>query len=242
MIRRRQDIWRHAIATAVVVASAVAVFVMILAPRSDWATDIPSSVVFATAMSLAFAVFNGRQILRNHDLAVELTRMLERDRLTDVATREYFYRRMAETPGAHGVLLMIDIDHFKAINDGFGHVTGDRVIHHVAQILRRNCRPEDIVCRFGGEEFVVFLRGVGAESGFAAAERLRRVIAASPLTHEDMELRVSVSVGGSLTNRGDAVDSAINAADAALYKAKELGRNRSVMSWLSPEVPARRAG
>lgn len=167
--------------------------------------------------------------------AEELRRIVFRDRLTNVATRDFFFERLAREPGAEGVVLMVDIDHFKAINDTHGHVAGDAVIRKVASQLRYRCRSDDIVCRFGGEEFLVFLQDGDAARGEAVAERLRAAVAQAVTPFEGEVLRATVSVGAACKTAEMKVDAAIRQADDALYRAKRLGRNRVELDW----APAR---
>lgn len=233
MIRTKRDVWVASIAITLMVSAVVFPVVFYLTSVEDRWHDIPISGGMTIALSFGFAHFMARQVHRNYELAEELGRLLERDRLTDVATRDFFYSRMAEAPDAYGLSLMIDIDHFKSVNDTYGHAAGDSVIRHVAQVLRHNCRGNDIVCRFGGEEFVVFLFGVDRENAYDVAERIRQSVEYNAAEHDGLPVKVTVSIGGSLKERTDQIDRAIMEADAALYKAKELGRNRSIMSWLS---------
>ena len=171
------------------------------------------------------------QMLKTHRLSVELQRLVNRDRLTDAATRDFFFEKLAASPDGYGVSLMIDIDHFKQVNDTYGHLAGDDVIRQVATILRLNVRPDDIVCRFGGEEFVVFLKDAGPDEGWAISERIRQDIEGAVTPFEDGVIKVTVSVGGSLKKRIESIDEAIARADACLYRAKEFGRNRTEVDW-----------
>ncbi|WP_068310773.1 GGDEF domain-containing protein [Aliiruegeria sabulilitoris] len=232
MVKTKRGVWLYSIAVTVVVDASVAPLVMMLAPRAEWYTDVPPALALATLLSIVFSVFAWRQNLRGYQLTQELRALLERDKLTDVATRDFFFKRMAEAPDAYGLSLMVDIDHFKTVNDTYGHIAGDAVIRHVAQILQKNTRSKDIVCRFGGEEFIVFLFGVGMENGLDVAERIRRVVEAEVMRHDGLKFQVTVSIGGSLKDRTDEVNRAIRKADEALYRAKQLGRNRSIMSWV----------
>jgi len=167
---------------------------------------------------------------------MELQRLVERDRLTDVATRDYFYSRMEQDPDGFGVSLMVDIDNFKVINDTHGHVAGDEVIRSVAAVLRENVREMDIVCRYGGEEFLLFLQKHEESEAFIVAERIREAVATRSVNYRGTPIRVTVSVGGSLRLRVTEIEESIRQAeaDAALYRAKEAGRNRTVFVNLEP--------
>jgi diguanylate cyclase (GGDEF)-like protein len=167
---------------------------------------------------------------KNYLLSEELQRLVNRDRLTDVATRDYFFAQLNANPMAYGVSLMVDIDHFKSVNDTYGHFAGDMVIQQVAEILRETIKDLDIVCRFGGEEFVLFLHDHDAKDGFTMAERLREKVAKTKMTYEGEAINVTVSIGGSMKNRIATITAAIKEADEALYCAKQGGRNQTVFA------------
>ena len=187
---------------------------------------VPGTIVIAVLVSLPTLVFIGLKVRENVQLSEQLRRLVERDRLTDVATRDFFFTRMAQEPEAYGISLMVDIDYFKRVNDTYGHLTGDKVISHVASVLRDAVRPGDIVCRFGGEEFVVFLSDADHTAGAAMAERLRALVADSPIDEAGTTLNVTVSIGGSLKGAAEHIETAIQRADDALYRAKNGGRNQ----------------
>jgi diguanylate cyclase (GGDEF)-like protein len=121
-------------------------------------------------------------------------------------------------------VLMFDIDHFKRINDSFGHQTGDEVLCKVAAIARAQIRAEDLVGRIGGEEFVCILSGVGGREARSLAERLCRAIAQG--TERAECPTATISIGLALLRAGDTVETLMRRADAALYEAKENGRNQ----------------
>ncbi len=128
-------------------------------------------------------------------------------------------------------VLILDIDHFKQVNDTYGHVVGDEVIKTFADRLRDNLRGFDLVCRLGGEEFVAILPDVPIERAKFIAERLRRSIADTPIKCEtkDLQLDITTSIGGALIEPGDySVQSVLDRADKALYEAKNGGRNCTV--------------
>ena len=203
---------------------------------------VRSKATIATiVVSFPLALFFIGQMRKNYMLTAELQRLVDRDRLTDVATRDFFFARMQAAPDAYGVSLMVDIDQFKAVNDRHGHLVGDQVIKDVAGILRQNTRADDIVCRFGGEEFVIFLSSQTQAQGFAIAERMRTDIAAHLIETQTGQVRVTVSIGGSLKDRMENVSRAIHDADKALYAAKNRGRNMTIFTPLDPDPPKRRA-
>ncbi len=164
------------------------------------------------------------------------------DGLTGLWNRAYLNQRlMAETAAAlrhqHPLsAIMVDVDKFKSINDTHGHPFGDDVLRHVAQILASCCRTEDIVCRYGGEEFAVLTPGVSRLGAFALAERARLLIHKQVFTHRAAEVRVTCSCGvAELTAQGG--NAMLEAADTALYEAKHGGRNRVICSGIRDSRP-----
>lgn len=160
-----------------------------------------------------------------------LTAQAQTDMLTGAANRRGLMRQLNDIhqraqQGGHGyVVLMVDIDHFKAINDQHGHAQGDQVLKRVAQSLREGLRVGDVVARWGGEEFCVLLPRMRLAEAHALAERVAMQIAATGLP------RVTVSIGvAEAQARLEEAESVVRRADAALYVAKEAGRNRVVMA------------
>jgi diguanylate cyclase (GGDEF)-like protein len=166
-----------------------------------------------------------------------LRTMAETDPLTGLANRRRFEasaeRTLARTraEGASLALLMLDIDHFKSVNDRFGHATGDAVLRAVAGRCRAVLKATDLMARFGGEEFVVLLPDVVPEDAVAAAERIRATVAASPVVADGGAVDVRISVGVTLLREADTgLEPLLERADAALYTAKRTGRDKVVLS------------
>ncbi|WP_246064736.1 GGDEF domain-containing protein, partial [Nonomuraea longispora] len=132
-------------------------------------------------------------------------------------------------------LLIIDIDHFKRVNDAHGHLVGDQVLVGVAATLRNQLRDYDVVGRFGGEEFVVLLPGADSHEARRVAERLRTRIGHMAIPADDALIRITISVGVALIGvHGDDLIELLAAADLALYRAKELGRDRVCVPAVQP--------
>ncbi len=125
-------------------------------------------------------------------------------------------------------VMMIDIDHFKRINDSHGHAVGDTVLRDVAQSIQQSARKDDSVCRMGGEEFLVICSNTELKAALQAAERLRRMVERLRIQAGEIEMQTSVSIGVASREVGmTETDALVNAADRALYRAKQAGRNRS---------------
>jgi two-component system cell cycle response regulator len=150
------------------------------------------------------------------------------DALTGLRNRRYVRRHLESLlrSGAAAAVLLIDVDRFKPLNDRYGHAAGDVALKQVAATLREHLRAVDIVARYGGEEFMVVMSSAGEEEGGAVAERLRAAIAGRAVIVPGATLQVTVSIGTAMTRGPVATDRLIAAADAALYRAKEGGRNR----------------
>ena len=155
------------------------------------------------------------------------------DGLTGLRTRRYFeeaLRHQSASSERHGTplsLLLLDIDHFKRVNDTFGHNGGDRVLVEVTHRLRELIRPGDVVARYGGEEFAVLLPSTGPEQAYEIAERIRRGVGAAPIAVAETRLsRVTVSIGLAGLPAAGTTEELVLAADRALYAAKHAGRDR----------------
>lgn len=170
--------------------------------------------------------------------------MAEHDPLTGVCNRRSFYDLatmdldQARKSGVSCTLIMFDIDHFKLFNDAFGHLDGDAALRHVTQTVKAELRQEDILGRYGGEEFVVLLPGPGKRAGVRVAERLRNAVASTPVeTGSGMSATITISIGlvcVPARHKGERtvsfLEKILGFADSALYEAKNSGRNRVVSS------------
>jgi diguanylate cyclase (GGDEF)-like protein/PAS domain S-box-containing protein len=167
----------------------------------------------------------------SEDAHLELVRQAHTDPLTGVMNRravlEQLAREVARTQREHAPLGvgMVDIDHFKQVNDAYGHAAGDHVLCEVVKRSLAALRPYDVFGRMGGEEFLVVVPGVTCAQLRGVLERIRSAIATPPIPVEDRLLNVTVSIGGTPRNEAS-VDALISTADDALYRAKSEGRNR----------------
>jgi len=171
-------------------------------------------------------------ILANNSRIRELEQLALLDNLTQLANRTYLQREIEvrfEEMRRYGVpfgLLFIDIDHFKRFNDTYGHDVGDEVLKLVANTFTASSRPFDVYGRWGGEEFVGVIRNIGGKDLAAQGNRMRVLVNQSFLMHEDARLSVSLSLGATVAQVDDTLDSLIKRADTLLYQSKKEGRNR----------------
>lgn len=181
------------------------------------------------------------------DLAI-LRTLADIDTLTDLLNRRAFMERaklameMFRREQRSCVVLMIDIDHFKRVNDIWGHAAGDAVLRAVASRISKAIRPSDIAGRFGGEEFVVLLREADMSDGMQVAERVRGFVSEGPIDCNSARVAVTVSVGVAVASPEDRdIQAVIEHADIALYAAKDAGRNRVAVAPASAQRKARTA-
>lgn len=162
----------------------------------------------------------------------ELERLMMLDPLTQLANRNFIEKELTsridefsryEMPFG---ILFFDIDHFKAVNDTYGHLAGDEVLMMVSANMIANARPFDLFGRWGGEEFIGIIRNINEVQLQAMAERLRMLTEQSYLFFEDQRISVTISIGATMMNTEDTSESLVSRADELMYKSKSSGRNR----------------
>jgi len=164
---------------------------------------------------------------------------IQLDTLTEVASREYALERLDHalrrwTRDQMPVCLaMADLDFFKRVNDVHGHLAGDAVLRDVAARMRSAVRDQDVVGRYGGEEFLLLMQGADLATARGVVERVRERVAAAPINLHDVQVAVTISIGLAQASSGESAHALIDRADRALYAAKQAGRNRVVMDDLS---------
>ena len=191
------------------------------------------------ASSFAFILMHKERADREtYELATTdpLTGVYNRRTFKELAEPQLSRSRRAKLPVS---LLMLDLDHFKRINDTYGHLGGDDVLKAFAELIRGCLRKEDLLARYGGEEFVVLLPGSSQASAAALAERIREGVSALPIKANNHLARVTVSIGAA-SEAGDtlpSLEAMLGRADEALYQAKREGRNRVVALQMQHESP-----
>ncbi len=221
----------------ILIASYLGYIVTIWSRPGDWVSPPIPGILFLGS------IFVWLTIKLSLQTAVSLQRIdvLETENITDSLTkvynRRYLNRRLAEEVARakrHTLalsILMIDIDHFKQINDTYGHQAGDAILSMLGKLLMAAFRDEDIVARYGGEEFLVICTNTAIDEAALGAERLRGLLAAHPFEIPDgsgnkpFQISVSIGVAGLGANLDDK-DKLVKAADQALFRAKREGRNR----------------
>lgn len=202
------------------------------APFGLFHANVLSHVTFMTLFAMtitgAFGFLEMRRQrteteIRHMAMFDSLTELLNRRAFLELAERELARARRTDLPFA---MLMIDIDHFKRINDGYGHVVGDRVLAAIAKIAKRSLRREDLLGRYGGEEFCALLPSTNLTQGLMVSERIREAV--ENLKVRDIPVKVTVSIGVTICDdiEDNEISAGLQRADEALYRAKNSGRNR----------------
>lgn len=189
-------------------------------------------VVLEATIAIVMIGF-GTLMLTNEFVTTELRRLAEMDTLTQVFNRRALLTLLekaassAQRTGLPLSVMVLDLDHFKSVNDTRGHRAGDDVLQHFVQVAASCLRKEDVMGRLGGEEFGVFLPNSDLDGALVVAERLRGLLASSPAyANTSAPLYLTVSIGVALSSRGEAADALLQRADEAMYLAKQRGRNR----------------
>jgi diguanylate cyclase (GGDEF)-like protein len=185
------------------------------------------NIVFFLLIVLFFIICLFIIIMVKERTEADLHRLIATDELTGLPNRRHFFNGLPAEPRPGDAFILLDIDHFKRVNDTLGHATGDRVLRKVAEMIASDLPSQAIYGRLGGEEFGVFLPGSGNDAALAIAELIRKRIE----NHHDAI--TTISAGVAVARAASVITEVMSAADAALYKAKQNGRNRV---WLHVET------
>ncbi len=199
---------------------------------------VPVAVRASPMLDKNGRVIGAVEIFSNNSKSLDVLTEIEalrkevlRDGLTEIGNRrfaEMTLQNYEESLLEHGVpfaVLFVDIDHFKHVNDTWGHDMGDRVLQMVARTLANALRVLDVACRWGGEEFVVLLPNVTGPTALEVAERLRMLVENSWIEHQGELIKVTVSLGCAVSVPGENAASVVNRADKQMYRSKNGGRN-----------------
>lgn len=201
---------------------------------ADSTLNVRAALIFVV---LVVALHATLMVLVAGRLMSELRRLSRHDALTGLLNRRAMEEMLdaqvarSRRSGEPFVLMMLDLDHFKRINDQHGHAVGDLALKHVSALLGSAIGQADCLARFGGEEFVLLMPAAALSRGEPVAERLRELLSATPLTHAAQSVALSVSIGvAQWRGAGDELSQLLLRADAALFQAKVQGRNRVVLA------------
>lgn len=191
----------------------------------DYATlNLVNAFFFIIMLNFAIALFVMMLVAERSER--KLLVLANTDPLTGVKNRRFFFQTMPATPDPADAAMLLDIDHFKSINDRFGHAVGDSVLQEVAKRIGGSIRGGDVLARYGGEEFIIFLPGAGVHKACMIGERIRDAVSVTEVDCGGLRVGVTISIGVAATGemRCD-LQTLAEMADRALYRAKTEGRN-----------------
>jgi len=187
-------------------------------------------IIFIVVVFLSSLYQYTREISMKHmqKMQKDLEFFLRRDPLTGLYNRRgYDYNISNIEKASYGAILMCDIDHFKKVNDSYGHDAGDYVLQAIAEMIRENIRVEDLSVRWGGEEFFIFLSEVTLSEAYIISEKLRKKIEHTSIPYNNQLIDVTMSIGISVVEKNIPLNEAIKNADSAMYLSKTRGRNQT---------------
>ena len=192
----------------------------------------PTDAILIEQILITSLLALGVLMMTNELISKELRSHAEQDSLTNMFNRRFFLKLLEKSKSLAVrtqkplSLLVLDIDHFKLINDKFGHLAGDEVLISFAKNAQKNLRAEDVMGRIGGEEFAIFLPNTNGESAVFFAERLRRMIEAQPAPTSKGDISYTISIGVTVIDKDTPIEQALDEADLTMYQAKRNGHNR----------------
>ncbi len=225
-LKNTNDVRLFTVTISVIALVSNAVLQYLFLPFDLYRQVIFASSVISLIISMPIAYFIGQQMRNIHGLTVQLKDAVNNDRLTGANTRIRFYQRLEMIEDLPVALIFADVDHFKEINDKFGHKAGDEALKVFARILMENCRKDDIVARFGGEEFVILLNRSDISDAIAAAHRICAKVRGQLIRIDADEIQITASFGVAEVSSIDQIDKALHWADLATFRAKRKGRDQ----------------
>ncbi|MFK3776962.1 GGDEF domain-containing protein [Agrobacterium sp. NPDC089420] len=223
--RREPLLSRLALAAITGVSGLISLSVMKSMLFPAYATiNLVNAFFFIIMLNFAIALFVMMLVAERSER--KLLVLANTDPLTGVKNRRFFFQTMPATPDPADAAMLLDIDHFKSINDRFGHAVGDSVLQEVAKRIGGSIRGGDILARYGGEEFIIFLPGAGVQKACMIGERIRDAVAVTEVDCGGLRVGVTISIGVAATgDRRCDLQTLAEMADRALYRAKTEGRN-----------------
>jgi diguanylate cyclase (GGDEF)-like protein len=221
------------VSSTITTLSSIVYIIATIYAMLQWNLWIGIILPLVTVVIVFISCYIAKYIIKSRDLEYTYA-LATTDGLTDLYNHRYFQEQMQQNIATSKrynkdfSLIMIDIDYFKKFNDTYGHQSGDAVLRQVAQILKKNVRSSDIVCRYGGEEMAIILTNTGNEEALITAQKICKAVSSQPLklvNGNNVNVTISLGVATCPLN-GDEPAQMIKYADDCLYKAKEHGRNQ----------------
>lgn len=236
-VRRQLDVFLFVCAITLIAVVIMAICNLFIYSADRYWEEFAIGALVIGLCAIPMSWFVGTRLLMLNKLRDDMHRLINYDGLTDLRNRRSFLEKHTRHPRMQGVVALVDVDHFKSVNDSYGHFAGDDALRHVSSILGAQCRRGDLICRYGGEEFAVFFRDATGAEALALAERLRMAIERSACRHGTTTIFLTVSVGCAEKRHCDDIEDILKSADELLYQAKREGRNRVCWAWEESQPP-----
>lgn len=239
LIKSRREYLRQAIGRGLMIVIAATCVAIVLTAFT--VGDLPSEIqqrAILTAIVLPIVIappaiaYTTYQEMLNHDLMIKIHRMAHTDEMTGLANRRAFMGEAQDALEQHNFMarnrtvMIVDIDHFKRVNDEFGHAAGDAALSHIARVMQTAMPHDALIARLGGEEFAISTSFDEMSDLHGLAESIRQSVATQPLRFEKQTIAMTISIGASIAYEDDTVSTLLSRADVALYDAKHAGRDQ----------------
>lgn len=225
-LRTERAVWGYASAVILVSLCVTHLILHYGIDPADHAKYWKVASLICVVLGLMLGYFGGKMINKNAILSDELDYLASHDQLTGSYSRRKFFD-LCKNPALYPAsLILVDLDHFKKVNDAFGHCGGDTALRHLTTVLGETMRKGDILARLGGEEFIILLPKTPEDAGVAMAWSMLMTLRSSPIEIHEKSLTLTGSFGVSSITRGEDIDKGVHDADAAMYAAKSKGRNQ----------------
>ena len=225
-LKNDNDVRLFTVTISVIALTSNAILQYVFLPFELYQQIIFAGSIVSLIIAMPIAYFVGQRMRDIHQLTERLEYAVNNDKLTGACTRISFYQRLEQIEGLPIALIFADIDHFKGINDKYGHKAGDEALKAFTRTLMENCRKDDIVARFGGEEFVILLNSSDIVDAIAAAHRICAKVRGQLIKVESDEIQITASFGVAEVTSIDQIDKALHWADLATFRAKREGRDQ----------------
>lgn len=217
-----------AVALVTLVSVIASVFVTVIVVGTLNPQSLRPAIIVPLLVAPLATHWGAERLLEIDKLNQQLAHLNRIDQMTQLYNRACLLEKLEQEPEEAGMILIADIDHFKQINDTYGHDVGDLVIIEVARVLQRSSLPEGIAARFGGEEFVIYVPRLDLEAAEFRAEAIRQAVEAQSVMIDGRKLSCTISIGIEIRQMQENVGDVLKRADEALYRAKAQGRNQVV--------------
>lgn len=224
-LKKKYHLMAFSIGMALVACVLAVAMAWLLSKPQDFQNSLGATIIISLTLGFGMSFVTGRKTREVQRLTAQMRRLVNQDTVTGTLSRRRFLE-VADQDRFEGVLVMVDIDHFKSVNDRFGHWVGDEALRHVANALTSAAGKRGLVSRYGGDEFILAWPRLSREDALPLVEKLRDSLKKMGFVAEGREVPLTVSFGIAETHSAEPMEAALRRADRALYAAKSAGRDR----------------